>query len=160
VSPDPRDELARQQQALVAALTANAQAPPDFDSTQVATAAAALAKKRMHTAAKGWPALADAMGEQFEPLFQAYASRHVLPVAGHIADARHFLTHVLRQGNLDDETMSRLLPLRCTRACPVRFRTTRDGVVVIAVRLGRRVIVRRISLRRRATPANVTRAKA
>jgi hypothetical protein len=148
VSPDPRNELARQQHALVAALTANAPPPADFDQTQVATAAAALAKKRMHAAAKAWPALADAIGEKFEPLFARYASRQPLPRAGHAADAREFLRHVLRHEELSDDAALRLLRLRLTRGRPVRIRVTRDGIAV-AFRLYGRVYVPRIALPRR-----------
>jgi hypothetical protein len=147
MSDDARDELARRQEALVGALTASADVPAGFDPREVATAAAALATKRMHSATKAWPAAAEALGESFAPLFHRYAAEDALPTSGHAEDARQFLRFALRQTGLDDETAVRLLQLSPTRLCPMRWRRIRGGVAV-AIRIGRRASVIRLALAR------------
>ena len=148
---DGRDELARQQQALVGAVTGAAEVPAGFDPRQVAVASAALATKRMHAAAKGWPALAEALGESFKTAFQRYAARHALPADGHAEDVRQFLRFALRQPDWDNETAIRLLRLSPTRLCPIRWRRIRGGVAV-AIRLGRRASVIRLARPRAGLP--------
>ena len=53
-----RDDLARRQAALVAALVAGASPPPGFDETRVAATASALMRKRAGEVAALWPVAA------------------------------------------------------------------------------------------------------
>jgi hypothetical protein len=71
-------ELARQQAALAACLAGAAPPPPGFDAGRVGTAAAMLRSKRRWSAARAWPALARALGDDFEPLFGEYARHHAM----------------------------------------------------------------------------------
>jgi hypothetical protein len=134
MSDDARRSLAEQQKALVNALTGGAAAPDGFDHDQIETTATALAAKRLRTAQKAWPALAEALAERFEPLFRRYASEKPLADEGPHADARAFLSFVLEQEQLSDAERLRLVPLRVRSGFPIRYFIGSDGFA-IAVRL-------------------------
>ena len=120
--------LGQQQKALLDALTRQLDTPGGFERDEIETASAALAKKRLRTAQKSWPALADVLGERFEPLFERYAQSTPLTDADPLADARRFLRFVLRQGNLSRELRLALLPLRAQSGWPIRCVLGRAGV--------------------------------
>lgn len=135
---DARAELAAEQARLVAALTGGADAPAGFDADRVRAAADSLAAKRRRTVAKGWPALAGALGKQFAPLFDAYAAESPLPAGGPGADGRAFARWLDRAGRLPDAGRVMLLAAElsaarapCVRALWLRRRQR----WVVAVRL-------------------------
>jgi len=135
---DARENVARQQAALVEALASPGSGPLAYglDARQIWIAAAAVAAKRSHSVERAWPELADALGDQFPPLFWRYAHAHRLPRASEPPDHQRFFQFVLRQADLPGEIWQRLLLLQVRRAVPVRFRLTRRGLI-LAVWCGR-----------------------
>ena len=71
--PDPRNELARRQAELVAAL-AGGKVPPGFDAGRLAIAAESLLLKRVSMVRKSWPILAASLGDSLFELFSSYAA--------------------------------------------------------------------------------------
>ncbi|MER7751728.1 hypothetical protein [Kitasatospora sp. NPDC097643] len=92
-----REELARQQEALLAALVAGGPVPPGFDPAQVRAQSTGLAAKRRDTAAKVAPELPRLLGPRYGPLFLGYARRHP-QTGGYRADARAFAEWALTDG--------------------------------------------------------------
>lgn len=84
-----RARLAARQTELLTALVAGGPVPPGFDPAQVRAQATGLAAKRRDTAAKVAPELSRLLGEQYGPLFLAYA-RSRPQTGGYRADARAF----------------------------------------------------------------------
>jgi len=66
--------LQQQQEALVAALVLNAEAPPGFDSARVKVASRALLRKRAGEVGEAWPLFRHAMGERWLPEFRRWAT--------------------------------------------------------------------------------------
>ncbi len=71
-----RDTLAQRQAALLAALLAGADPPERFDAEQIAIQAAALRAKRRNVISRHRPDVADALGERFADLCDAYMVSH------------------------------------------------------------------------------------
>lgn len=71
-----RDRLAARQAELVRALLANGPVPEGFDRERVRVEAAALHAKRRSVAARLRPDLAEALGDRFGELFDAWAATH------------------------------------------------------------------------------------
>ncbi len=59
---DDRQQVARKQAELLAALRGNASTPPNFNVSNVTTAREALLRKRARGIEKSWPGLATALG--------------------------------------------------------------------------------------------------
>lgn len=72
-----RERLAARQAGLVRALLAGAEPPPGFDPRRVRIEAAALRAKRRRVTERLRPDLADALGERFAPLFDAWAAANL-----------------------------------------------------------------------------------
>jgi hypothetical protein len=68
-----RAALAAAQEQLLASLVAGAPPPAGFDPQRLAATAAGLHAKRRRSAARAWPVLAAALGDDFEPLFRRFA---------------------------------------------------------------------------------------
>ncbi|MBG0815020.1 hypothetical protein [Planomonospora sp. ID82291] len=95
-----REELARAQAELLAALVAGAQAPPGFDGERLRIQAASLVAKRRSLVARLRPDLVQALGEGFRAEFAAYASGRPRPPGGSRADAADFAEHLARTGRI------------------------------------------------------------
>src|SRR5882724_35797 len=72
-------DLASQQSALATALVGNGLTPDGFDGQRLALASKMLLRKRRHSAASSWPALAQCYGGGFEEDFAMYASLNPIP---------------------------------------------------------------------------------
>ncbi len=69
---DDRQEVARKQAALLAALRGNAETPPEFNATNVANARGALLRKRARGIEKSWPRLAAELAPNLLPILDAH----------------------------------------------------------------------------------------
>jgi hypothetical protein len=105
MSPEDRERLASRQAELARALTGRAGPPEGFDPDRLRAAAEALSRKRARSVERAWPSLVEALGEDFEPLFAAYAAEAPLPPrGGPLADGRNFVRFLARRGRLRDAT--------------------------------------------------------
>src|SRR5579859_2378453 len=97
--PDlPRAGLARDQAALVAALTGRAEAPDGFDQARIALLRGGLRRKRARAIARTWPRLAAALPD-FDTLLQEFMTTHPGPNAGGpAADGRDFAAFLAGSG--------------------------------------------------------------
>ncbi|WP_189235550.1 hypothetical protein [Planomonospora parontospora] len=100
VTQTVREELARAQAGLLAALVAGAQAPPGFDGERLRIQAASLVAKRRSVVARLRPDLVQALGGDFRAEFAAYASGRPKPPGGSRADAADFAGHLARTGRI------------------------------------------------------------
>ena len=149
----PREELARTQASLVAALVAGAPTPPGFDEQLVRATAASLRVKRAGEVAHAWPALATSLGPQWMSTFASWAAGR--PPAGSLRDGWELARSLDRQGTLADaarvELATREVRLRYADDGPPRPRrlpaVRRVGAVVVLQLAGR---VRTLPLRRDA----------
>lgn len=88
-----RESLLDQQFAVVEALTGTGPPPDGFDLRKFHVAADSLFSKRARSVARAWPAIATALGSEFEGHFRAYASRFASPPpGGAVADGRQFVS--------------------------------------------------------------------
>jgi hypothetical protein len=115
----PREELARTQASLVAALVAGAPTPPGFDERLVRATAASLRVKRAGEVAHAWPALAASMGPQWMSTFTGWADGR--PPSGSLRDGWELARSLARQGALAEPARVEL----ATRE--VRWRYAGDG---------------------------------
>jgi hypothetical protein len=90
---ESREELARRQAAVVAALVTGAPTPPGFDEPAVRASAAALLRKRAGETAAVWPLLAAALGPQWSSQFAVWAA--IRPTRGALRDGWDFARAVL-----------------------------------------------------------------
>src|SRR5262249_34324783 len=74
-----RAEYAERQAALVRAVVTGCGAPPGFDPEQVEAVADVLLRQRPRAVARARPALAHALGPEFEAAFAEYASASPVP---------------------------------------------------------------------------------
>jgi hypothetical protein len=139
--------LAARQEALVRALTgagSSLSSPPadGFDPVRIACAAEALVDKRTRSAARGWPALATALGEEFRPLFREFASASPIPPGGTpLEDGYAFAEHLARSGHFPKGARLELLLARwrLRGGWPLHVgMLRRPARLVFAVRLPRR----------------------
>src|SRR5262249_22125644 len=101
LSAETRRRLADSQAELVQGLTGRGPLPAGFDQERVRIAAEALARKRLRSAARAWPALHRALGEKFAPHFEEYAASAPLPrEGGPLADGRAFVQFLAGRGEL------------------------------------------------------------
>jgi hypothetical protein len=83
-----REELARRQADLVAALVAGAPAPAGFDPTRIRATTEALLRKRAAEVAAQWPALRAELGPQWRTEFTGWARGR--PPRGSLRDGWDF----------------------------------------------------------------------
>lgn len=150
IQPDRRAELARQQAALVRALTRNEALPAGFSSTQLAIAAESLARKRSRSISKSWPKLVRALGSQFDEHFLAYAADNPSRAEGNDEDASHFAHWLLSRGLLSHEARIELAIWRASNGFPLQLRLVANAnELVLVYRIARTVRVARVSIPRR-----------
>jgi hypothetical protein len=100
---EARARLAERQASLMGAVTTLREDLPGFEATQIAAAALSLKHKRLRVAARAWPALFAALGDDSEALFATYASRSPLPKeGGPLADGRGFADFLTRLRRLPE----------------------------------------------------------
>nr|BFE31190.1 hypothetical protein GCM10010200_034410 [Actinomadura rugatobispora] len=98
-----RAELAARQRDLVRALLAGGQVPDGFDAHRVEVEARSLRSKRRSVAARLRPDLAERLGAEFRPLFDAWALDHPKPVDSSFrADLDRFESWLHDGGHLDE----------------------------------------------------------
>lgn len=116
--------LAEQQAALVRALTGQGPVPLGFDADRVEVVARSLVMKRLRSVRRAWPGLARGLGDRFDPLFMAYATKVPAPPRGGVlADGDSFVGHLLAIGNCPDEARRERL------AVGLEYRRSGDGLV-------------------------------
>lgn len=101
-----RDELARQQAGLVAALVAGAAPPAGMDAARIEVQAAALIRKRARAAAHVQPQLAAVLDAAFWPEFSRYAAGTPSPGSAG-ADAAQFAGSLRTGGRRFDRATRR-----------------------------------------------------
>lgn len=117
-----RDELARQQAELVAALVDGGPPPPGVDGDRLRVAAAALLEKRGRAIERTWPRLAMALATAWpEELGRHLHERPGPPPSGALGDGRSLARVLAREGRLPWEGRLELLGV------DLRYRWTRDG---------------------------------
>jgi len=133
-----RSGLAERQAQLLRSLIRGEDFPAGFAAEQAAAASLSLRRKRGPAVAAAWPALAQALGDAFEPRFDAFARRLAAPaVGGGLADGLAFVRDALTDVVLPDEVRVELLLARA------RFRRGRGRGRV----RGRRAFLGGIALR-------------
>ena len=124
LSAEARAYLVAQQAALVNALVARGEPPPDFDIGRLRAAVSSLARKRAQAAAQACQGLARALDHRFAELFAAYAEAAPLPrTGGPLADGRAFARWLAARNELPEA--GRLQAL----AVDLRFAAGPDGLV-------------------------------
>jgi hypothetical protein len=101
-----REDLARKQAALVAALVAGGPTPPGFDERRVRAAATSLRVKRAGEVAHAWPVLAASFGTQWTSTFSAWAEGR--PPRGSLRDGWDFARDAGVHGALTDAALVEL----------------------------------------------------
>lgn len=117
-----REELARRQAELVAALVDGAAAPAGFDAGRVDTLAGALRAKRARAIARTWPRLARALGPEWPAALERHLRRRPAPPpSGGLGDGRELARALASEGGLPWEGRLELLGVE------LRNRWTADG---------------------------------
>nr|BFE83587.1 hypothetical protein GCM10020093_061880 [Planobispora longispora] len=98
-APEARDELARAQAELLAALVAGGETPAGFDEERLRIQASSLIAKRRGQVARLRPDLVRALGGDFAAEFAAYA-RGGPSLPGSRADARDFAEGLRAAGRI------------------------------------------------------------
>lgn len=114
-----REDLAKAQAELVAALVAGASAPPGFDEAGVRAAAAALLRKRAGEVAATWPVLAASFGPRWTVAFAHWAQTR--PTQGSLRDGWDFARQLRAGGALGAAALEEL----ATREARWRYRAGR-----------------------------------
>lgn len=112
--------------------------PDGFAAEQAAAASLSLRRKRGRAVEAAWPALAHALGEQFEPRFDAFARRVAAPASGGgLADGLAFARGGLDGVTLSDEARVELLFARAAfaRVLLGAIRLTEPRRLLVVVRL-------------------------
>lgn len=123
MSAEMQTRLATQQAALVSALIRGGVAPAGFEASGLKVAAESLSRKRCRSAARAWPALAHALGEDFRGRFAAYANTIPLPPhGGPLADGRGFADWLNDRGQLPEDARLQIL------AVDLRFKRNTTGL--------------------------------
>ena len=122
MSADARLNLTRQQIALVQALVRDAPAPSGFDDRHVRAATESLLRKRTRAVRRAWPRLVNALGDQFDPMFAAFARSTPVSCGGPLADGRTFAASLAGNAELSDEARLEIL------AFDLRYKVTRAGL--------------------------------
>ena len=118
-----RSSLAAAQADLIRAIAIPSAAPPGFDTARLEVAARALVSKRSRAAARAWPALAGALGEQWREQFHAFAQTSPCPrEGGPVADGYAFARFLRHAGKLPEEALLEVL------AVELRYRRVAGGL--------------------------------
>lgn len=143
---DARDQLSRDQAALVAALGHRGDVPSGFDADRVRLAADTLDNKRRKGVAKAWPSVAASLGAGFTETFATFAAGNPPHPDGPAADGNAFATWLDARRRLPSDAVPELLAAQLRRGFPLGFRLRRSGGrFVVGVRfplLGVRVFAR------------------
>jgi hypothetical protein len=102
-----RERLARQQATLTAYLVAGAEKPDGFNEKLVTVARSALLNKRAGEVAHAWPALRNALGDQWRNLFRDWAAGK--PPRGSFRDGFDFARHLAATGRLPAGAVDELI---------------------------------------------------
>ena len=117
-----RERLARAQEELVRALGTGTPVPAGFDAERVRAAARALMDKRRRLVERTWPALASALGTDFTPAFESWATHHPMTVEpSPLADGRRFAESLRMEGRLPPAITTMLQDF------DLRWRLTEEG---------------------------------
>jgi len=134
VSADARARLESREAELVRALYGGAPAP-GLDASRVATTAEALARKRARAAARAWPALTAALGDEFDVQFIAFAQTHPPPDGGPVADGLAFSLALRLRQRLPDKASAELMivaaQVKLRRGRLVPRRMPRIGATIV-----------------------------
>jgi hypothetical protein len=139
-----RERLAERQAELVRALTNPGQCVPGFDPRYLGAAAVALWRKRARAAARAWPSLFAALGDQARFVFAEFAEQISLPEeGGPLADGRAFVEFLARENRLPDAGRLEALFVDLHHARTPRGLSRRRGFALKAALLGRprRIVV-------------------
>ena len=133
--PADRAGYEARQAALLSALQRRAADPPGFDVGDLEAASLSLLRKRARVVAASWPALTNALGDQFVPEFARYIRTSPIQAADDgLADGFAFASS-LSADMLDDHARTEMLLaggwLRIHDRAPV----PRRGVSIRALRL-------------------------
>ena len=112
-----RDDLARQQADLVAALVADGALPPGFDPDRVRAASTALLRKRAGEVATTWPLLRASLGPQWMARFTEFAAGR--PPQGALRDGWDLARALQARGELSPDAARELAAREATRS-PLR----------------------------------------
>jgi hypothetical protein len=125
---EARKQLDEQQAELMRALTTLDQPPQGFNPERLVASALSLHRKRFRVAARVWPRLFAALGNDAELLFAEYASLTPLPAeGGPLADGRGFAVFLDRKNRLPDDGRVESLVVDLHRAKTPRGLTPRQG---------------------------------
>lgn len=137
-----------EQRELLRALMEREPVPPGYCEAKVRTAATALHRKRCRTVARNWPRLAAALGDQFGPLFAAFAATNLPPQDySALADGWAFAQFLKRKALLPNDGVLAMLRVelgyaanrngwRCRRWPSLRLGLLRNPLrLILAVRL-------------------------
>lgn len=102
----PPDSLAQRQAELVAALVAGGPEPAGFDPARLSATRRALLRKRAGAAARAWPALAAALGDEWQQTFARY--RAGVPPVGALRDGWDIARALRAGGRLGPEASAEL----------------------------------------------------
>ena len=124
MSAEMQTRLATQQAALVSALMRHGAVPAGFEPLRLEVAAESLARKRCRSAARAWPVLDRALGEEFNGRFAAYADTTPLPPhGGSLADGRGFADWLNDRGQLPEDARLHIL------AVDLRFKRNKTSLI-------------------------------
>ncbi len=142
--PPDRARYEAEQAAFVRALISGDGFPEGLDERKAAAASRSLWRKRVRAVEAQWPALAVALGDAFEPRFEAYARAAPPPAVGHgLTDGLQF-ARTLERDELSDDVRVELLLARAVVVAGRggRFRDRR-GVFArtVSLREPRRILV-------------------
>lgn len=102
-----RDELARAQTALLAALVAGGPVPDGFDAERIRVQTTSLAAKRRNGVARALPHLAAALGDKWPGAFMDWARTHPKPpTGGSRADGHAFAEYLRLRGELPEPAIA------------------------------------------------------
>jgi hypothetical protein len=102
-SAEARRQLGALQSDLMRALHGQGAALAGADTKRLSATAEGLFRKRRRSVARAWPALVQALGNQFSERFAAFAAETALPrEGGALADGREFVRFLAKRGDLPD----------------------------------------------------------
>jgi hypothetical protein len=137
-NPEAYRNLAAQQAELVAALSGAGPPAAGFDPERLEASAASLLTKRIRSAARAWPVLADSLGAEFDGKFRTFAAANPLPRDGSpFVDGFHFARDLSARGELPDEARLELLAMELSHVPSSGGLRPRRGPAFRVARMGR-----------------------
>jgi hypothetical protein len=132
---DSRDQLAREQAALVRAIHDRdaSSAPAGFDLSKLQLAGESLWRKRMRSVQKSWPATAIALGARFEEFFECYSAEHPVPDNPSL-DGYEFVRWLNGERQLPNAGRIELMQRQVAHGSPVRIAWSRGEALLIGFR--------------------------